>query len=96
MGADRSPVAAQFGRNLGSHRRQARVSQETLAFRAGLHRTEIGMLERGERLPRIDTLIKLAIALSVPPGELLAGIRPPPIADKGAPGFLLPDETVET
>jgi len=34
------------------------------------------MLERGERVPGIDTLINLTSALGVPPGELLAGIRP--------------------
>jgi transcriptional regulator with XRE-family HTH domain len=33
--------------------------------RAGLHRTEIGLLERGARVPRIDTLLKLAAALGV-------------------------------
>ncbi|MBW8060730.1 MAG: helix-turn-helix domain-containing protein [Solirubrobacterales bacterium] len=44
-------------------------------MRAGLHRTEIGLLERGERVPRIDTLIKLAAAVSVPPSQLLEGIH---------------------
>jgi len=55
-------------------RRRAGLSQEALGFRASLHRTEISTLERGERLPRIDTLIKLAGALSVPPGDLLKGV----------------------
>jgi transcriptional regulator with XRE-family HTH domain len=32
------------------------------------------MLERGERMPRIDTLVKLAGVLSIPPGDLLKGI----------------------
>lgn len=35
-------------------------SQEEVGLRAGLHRTEIGLLERGERLACIDTLLKLA------------------------------------
>ena len=43
-------------------------------MRSSLHRTEIGLLERGARVPRIDTLIKVASALEVPPGELLQGI----------------------
>jgi transcriptional regulator with XRE-family HTH domain len=73
----RSSIAAHFGRNLRSHRTAARISQEDLGQRATLHRTEIGLLERGERLPRIDTLFKLASALGVPPGQLLVGIRPP-------------------
>jgi transcriptional regulator with XRE-family HTH domain len=48
--------------------------QEELGFRASLHRTEICELERATRVPRIDTLIKLAGALSVPPGDLLKGM----------------------
>lgn len=67
-------VAEKFGENLVIYRRRARLSQEELGFRASLHRTEIGQLERGDRLPRIDTLIKLAGSLSVPPGDLLKGI----------------------
>jgi len=55
-------------------RERAGLSQEELGFRASLHRTEIGMLERGHRIPRIDTLVKLASALAVPPGDLLDGI----------------------
>ena len=50
------------------------MSQEELGVRASLHRTEIGQLERGLRVARIDTLIKLAGALAVSPMELLEGI----------------------
>lgn len=64
-------VAEQFGANLVRCRQAADLSQEALALRASLHRTEIGHLERGERLARIDTLVKLAGALSVDPGDLL-------------------------
>lgn len=67
-------IAERFGRNLARCRRRADLSQEELGFRSSLHRTEIGMLERGIRLPRIDTLVKLAGALEVPPGELLDGL----------------------
>jgi transcriptional regulator with XRE-family HTH domain len=58
-------VAWRFGENLRSVRKQAGISQEALGFRAGLHRTEVGLLERGARIPRIDTLMKLACALGV-------------------------------
>jgi transcriptional regulator with XRE-family HTH domain len=67
-------LAERFGANLHSCRDRAGISQEELGFRADLHRTEIGMLERGIRLPRIDTLLKLAGALGVEPGELLDGM----------------------
>lgn len=43
-------------------------------FARNLHRTEVGMLERGIRLPRVDTLIKLAGSIEVEPGELLRGL----------------------
>jgi transcriptional regulator with XRE-family HTH domain len=67
-------VAGRAGSNLRRLRRREGLSQEQLAERASLHRTEIGRLEHGERLCRIDTLIRLAGALAVPPGELLEGI----------------------
>lgn len=67
-------VAAQFGRNLARCRLRAGLSQEELAVRASLHRTAVGQLERGERVARVDTLIKLAGSLAIPPGELLDGM----------------------
>lgn len=67
-------VAERFGANLVGRRLEADLSQEELSFRAGLHRTEIGLLERGVRIPRIDTLAKLAGALGVAPADLLEGI----------------------
>ena len=69
-----SAVAQRFGENLTSAREGSGVTQEELSFRAGLHRTEIGLLERGGRIPRIDTLAKLAGALGVPMSSLLDGI----------------------
>jgi len=55
-------VAAQFGDNLVRRRKLAGVSQDELSVRASVHRTEISQLERGLRIPRIDTLVKLAAA----------------------------------
>lgn len=77
--ADRKPraeeVAIKFGENLLRCRRRADLSQEELGVRASLHRTEIGLLENGKRVARIDTLIQLAGAMSIPPGQLLEGIH---------------------
>ena len=67
-------IARRFGENLVRARKRASVSQEELGFRASLHRTEVGQLERGVRLARIDTVVKLAGALKVPPGSLLDGM----------------------
>jgi transcriptional regulator with XRE-family HTH domain len=67
-------LARCFSENVLLSRRRAGLSQEELGFLASLHRTEIGQLERGDRLPRIDTLVKLAGALKLPPGDLLKGM----------------------
>lgn len=58
-------VAERFGENLRRLRKGAGISQEALGLRCSLHRTEIGLLERGARVPRIDTLIKIASGLGV-------------------------------
>ena len=70
-----SAVAEHFGTNLARARMRAGISQEELSFRASLHRTEIGMVERGVRLPRIDTLAKLTGALGATPNDLMEGIE---------------------
>lgn len=67
-------IAALFGENLASCREKADLSQEELGIRASLHRTEISQLERGLRVARIDTLVKLAGALGVAPADLIEGI----------------------
>jgi transcriptional regulator with XRE-family HTH domain len=67
-------VARRFGENLTSAREEAGITQEELAYRASIHRTEVGLLERGGRVPRIDTLVKLAGALGVEAKDLLSGL----------------------
>ncbi len=67
-------VAQRFGANLVHCRKQAGLSQEQLGIKADLHRTAIGLLERGARVPRIDTLLKLAVALEIEVSVLLDGI----------------------
>ncbi len=64
----------QFARNLREHRTRAGLSQEALASACRLHRTEISLLERGEREPRLSTLVRLAEGLGVAPAALLDGI----------------------
>jgi transcriptional regulator with XRE-family HTH domain len=68
-------IAERVGENLAHARRRADLSQEELAVLASLHRTEISLLERGGRMPRIDTVIKLAKALDIPLEELIEGIE---------------------
>jgi transcriptional regulator with XRE-family HTH domain len=68
-------AACRLGRNVFLARRRAGFSQEELGALASLHRSHIGFIEIGDRLPRADTLIKLASALAVGVEELVAGIE---------------------
>jgi transcriptional regulator with XRE-family HTH domain len=63
-----------FAANLRQTRTKVGISQEELAERCELHRTEISLLERAGREPRLATLLKLAGALDTTPGELCTGI----------------------
>jgi len=91
--------AVGFGQNLRRCRKRAGVSQEELGWRSSLHRTEVGLLERGSRTPRIDTLIKLAAALEIEPRELLAGIEWTPseieVVERRAAGFSMSQQEPE-
>jgi transcriptional regulator with XRE-family HTH domain len=63
-----------FAKSLKKARRKAKISQEELGFRCDLHRTEISLLERGGREPRLGTMIKLCGVLGVTPESLCEGI----------------------
>lgn len=63
-----------FVRNERRLREKAGLSQRDVAFRAGIHYTEIGLLERYERMPRAGTLVRLSGALGSEPWELLDGL----------------------
>jgi len=70
------PAREQFAINLRTHRERVGLSQEGLADLADLDRTEISLLERGKRFPRLDTLVRLSRGLKLAsPAELLDGIR---------------------
>lgn len=64
-----------FAANLRQAREAAGISQEELASRCEVHRTEISLLERGGREPRLGTMVKLASALATTPEALCAGIH---------------------
>lgn len=64
----------QFADNLRSLRKRRGLSQEALGDVAGIHRTEVSLLERSGRDPRLSTLVRLARALGVPVSRLLRGI----------------------
>jgi transcriptional regulator with XRE-family HTH domain len=63
-----------FSVNLRTARLAAGISQEELAARCEIHRTEVSLLERGGREPRLGTMVKLATALGTTPEALCTGI----------------------
>jgi transcriptional regulator with XRE-family HTH domain len=64
-----------FGLRLGREREAQGLSQNELADLAGLHRTQISLLECGKRNAGIDTVVLLAGALKIDPGILLRGTK---------------------
>jgi len=62
-----------FGCKVRKYREKIGVSQEDFAELAGMHRTYIGGIERGERNPTLTTIIKIAKALKIQPETLIAG-----------------------
>lgn len=64
-------ILLKFGQKMQKVRKDKGVTQEELAARLSMHRTYIGLIERGERNPTIRTLYKIAKALKVPASDLL-------------------------
>jgi transcriptional regulator with XRE-family HTH domain len=59
-----------FGRRVRELRLAAGLSQESLAELAGIHRTYMGGIERGERNLCLRNIVRLATALGVPSRDL--------------------------
>lgn len=71
--ADRLRLLA-FGRAVRLTREERGLSQEALAEHAGLHRTYVGGIERGERNISLLNLMALADALGSTPDELFSRV----------------------
>ena len=63
-----------FSANLKQARKRAGISQEELSRRCDVHRTEISLLERAGREPRLGTIVKLAAGLGVSVESLCVGM----------------------
>lgn len=72
-----------FAENLIRYRNHAGLTREGLSHRASVHSSTVELLESGRRAPMLDTLVRLAGALSVTPGDLVEGIvwRPGYVGD---------------
>lgn len=75
-------VASLVGTNLARLREAKGLSQEEVASRAGLHRTEISLMELGKRTIRIDTYFRLMGALEIDAAKGFEGGRWVPFLDK--------------
>jgi transcriptional regulator with XRE-family HTH domain len=62
---------AKLGHRIRELRQRSGLSQEELADLAGLHRTYVGGIERGERNVGVLNLLQLARAMKIRPSELL-------------------------
>lgn len=61
----KNPYLIEFGQRVKEFRNQANLSQEQLGFKAGLHRTYIGMIERAEKNITLTNIYKIAKALNI-------------------------------
>jgi transcriptional regulator with XRE-family HTH domain len=73
-------VRAQFGRILRQIRNSQQLTQEELAFRAGMDVTYLSDLERGLWNPSLAMLVDLAKGLGTHPAELLKDLQIDPSA----------------
>lgn len=70
-----TPRQIEFGRRVRGFRIARGLSQERLAYSAGINRTYIASLEVGERNPSLETVVRLAIGLGVDASELVEGLQ---------------------
>lgn len=72
---DSAALLAEFGSRLRAARHEVGLSQEILADQAGLHRTYIGSVERGERNISLLNIVAIATELDIDPAQLVAELR---------------------
>ena len=72
----------QVGRRIRELRENKGLSQEALAGICNLHRTYIGLIERGERNLAISTVEVIAAGLEVTVSDIFAELEHPPIAQR--------------
>lgn len=63
-----------IGRNIRKFRKERHLRQEDLAEKTGLSANYIGMVERGEKTPSLETLIRIINALQVSADVILSDV----------------------
>ncbi|MEJ2568118.1 MAG: helix-turn-helix transcriptional regulator [candidate division WOR-3 bacterium] len=67
-------ILVKFGKKVREERKKLGLSQEALAEKAGVHRTYIGMIERGEKNITLANIQKVSKALKVKISKLTEGL----------------------
>jgi transcriptional regulator with XRE-family HTH domain len=67
-----------FGERVRDRRLALGLSQEAAAVRCGIHWTQLGKVERGQRSLRLETIVKIANGLDTDAGEFVSGLPVPP------------------
>ncbi|MHB8491946.1 MAG: helix-turn-helix domain-containing protein [Solirubrobacteraceae bacterium] len=83
-GAEIEQQVLRFGERLRGYRKQAGLSQLTLAQRAGVDLAAVSFLERARRAPNLGTLVRVARAVGVSPAALIADGDTPATIDHAA------------
>jgi transcriptional regulator with XRE-family HTH domain len=73
-----------LGRELRKARHAAKITQEELAFEAGIDRTYISQLENDRKSPTVAVLLRLAAVLSVPASSIIARVEKEMSASKSS------------
>lgn len=73
-----SVAAGELGRRVRERRVELDLSQEKLAERSQLHWSYLGQVERGQNNLTLHSILRVAHALEVDPGTLVAGLPAPP------------------
>ncbi len=66
-----------FGERVRERRQELGLSQEAAAVRCGIHWTQLGKVERGQRSLRLETIVKIAAGLDIDAGRLVAKLPVP-------------------
>jgi transcriptional regulator with XRE-family HTH domain len=67
--------ALAFGQAIKELRLEKSLSQEELAHKASIERSHMGKIERGEHLPNLVLILRIANALSITPGSLIDKVQ---------------------
>lgn len=70
-------TTAAFGERVRNRRIELGLSQEAAAVRCGIHWTQLGKVERGQRSLRLETLVRIADGLDIDAGLLVSGLPSP-------------------